>query len=300
MIPPWLTILMLACASAAFILLSRSDSCSRRGWEDRFNRQIRSILSNRCFACAVRMKEREGDLRFDTVDGAFAPIWATTPKPSCPASPEESSLIERITSSDPDLRMPPATHGEPLSPTEVKLLTDWIKQGAEFARRWSYRSRFARNCPQSRTLPGCGTRSTGSFFRGSNAKGFRQLKADRYALIRRVSLDLTGLPPTLEEVDQFLADKSADAYENSSTGCLLDKETYENWSAAVARLARYARLSRLRGRSAANDLGVSRLRHPVAEREQAVRPVHHRADRRRPAARPDRGSSSRRRFTATR
>jgi hypothetical protein len=205
-----------------------------------FNKQIRSILSNRCFAChGPDEEEREGDLRFDTAEGALADLGGHSA--IVPGKPEESSLIERITTDDPDLRMPPATHGEPLSQTEVKLLTNWIKQGAEFARHWSYQKPVRPELPPVKNAAWVRNEIDRFILARLEREGLSPVEeADKYALIRRVSLDLTGLPPTLEEVDQFLADNSDDAYEKLVSR-LLDKETYgEHWARRWLDLARYA------------------------------------------------------------
>jgi hypothetical protein len=205
-----------------------------------FNRQIRSILSNRCFAChGPDEEERAADLRFDTAEGAMADLGGHSA--IVPGRPEASVLIERITSTDPDLRMPPSTHGEPLSPAEVKLLTDWIRQGAEFARHWSYVKPERPELPAVKNAAWVRNEIDRFILARLERESLSPIEeADRYALIRRVSLDLTGLPPSVDEVDQFLADKSVDAYEKL-VDRLLDKKTYgEHWARRWLDLARYA------------------------------------------------------------
>jgi len=205
-----------------------------------FNKQIRSILSNRCFAChGPDDEEREAGLRFDTAEGALADLGGYAA--IVPGRPEESTLIERITTDDPDLRMPPATHGDPLSPSEIKLMTDWIRQGAEFARHWSYVKPVRPELPPVKNSAWVRNEIDRFILARLEREGLTPTEeADRYALIRRVSLDLTGLPPSLEEVDRFLADTSADAYEKL-VDRLLDKQTYgEHWARRWLDLARYA------------------------------------------------------------
>ena len=205
-----------------------------------FNKQIRSILSNRCFAChGPDEEEREADLRLDTAEGSRADLGGYAA--IVPGRPDESVLIERITTDDPDLRMPPVTHGEPLTAAEVKLLTDWIKQGAEFARHWSYEKPVRPKLPPVKNAT-WGRNGIDRFLLARlEREGLSPAEeADRYALVRRVSLDLTGLPPSLEEVDAFINDKSADAYEKL-VDRLLDKKTYgEHWARHWLDLARYA------------------------------------------------------------
>ena len=205
-----------------------------------FNRDIRSILSNRCYTChGPDDAERQADLRLDTRDGAIADLGDYSAIVA--GQPEASELIKRITSSDPDLVMPPAGKGQPLSKKEVDLLTRWIKQGAEYAKHWSY------ELPTRPTLPKTSSkawqRNAIDAFILSRLDGeglSPNEEADRATLIRRVSLDLTGVPPTLEEVERFLADKSPDAYE-ALVDRLLERESYgEHWARMWLDLARYA------------------------------------------------------------
>ncbi|MBI1310870.1 DUF1553 domain-containing protein [bacterium] len=236
------TTAIFACVTAALLLLFSDTVRAAEGEAQKidFNRQIRSILSNRCFAChGPDEEEREADLRFDTAEGALADLGGHAA--IVPGKPEESTLVERITSTDPDLRMPPASHGEPLSPTEVKLLTEWIRQGAKFEQHWSYVKPVRPELPAVKNTAWVRNEIDRFILARLEREGLAPTEeTDRYALIRRVSLDLTGLPPSLEEVDQFIADKSADAYEKL-VDRLLDKETYgEHWARRWLDLARYA------------------------------------------------------------
>ena len=102
-----------------------------------FNRDIRSILSNRCFTChGPDDAERQADLRLDSRESAIADLGEYAA--IVPGKPEASELIKRIASSDPDVVMPPPEKGKPLMKSEVELMTQWIKQGAGYARHWSY------------------------------------------------------------------------------------------------------------------------------------------------------------------
>jgi mono/diheme cytochrome c family protein len=205
-----------------------------------FNRDIRSILSNNCFIChGPDDAERQGDLRLDSRAGALAEHDGHAAV--VPGHPESSELIARITSSDPDVVMPPPETGRKLTAKEVDLLTRWIKQGAEFSGHWAYqqpvRTEFPTLKDDSRIRNGIDR-----FIQARlQQEGLSPSEdADRYSLIRRVSLDLTGLPPTLEEVEQFINDKSADAYEKL-VDRLLEKDAYgEHWARMWLDLARYA------------------------------------------------------------
>ncbi|MFO1094891.1 MAG: DUF1549 domain-containing protein, partial [Planctomycetaceae bacterium] len=211
-----------------------------------FNRDIRPILSNNCFKCHGPDKdERKGGsdgLRLDRAegaDGAFADLGGHAAIVA--GDSEHSELVVRITSTDPDVRMPPAGSGKQLTPHEIELLTTWVRQGAQFAKHWSYE-------PPLRAAPPAVQRADwprSDLDRFILARLEREglapsPEADRYALIRRAALDLTGLPPTVEEVDAFVADSSADAYEQMIDR-LLAKESYgEHMARMWLDLARYA------------------------------------------------------------
>ncbi len=207
-----------------------------------FNRDIRPILANTCFAChGPDVGERQAGLRLDTPQGA------TTAADSgqvavVPGDVAASQLLVRISSADASQRMPPSESGKTLSPQEIQLVTDWIAQGAKFATHWSY-------TPPVRHAPPKPTRHTDWVRNETDHFILRRLlqeglspspAADRTALIRRVSLDLTGLPPGLEEVDAFVNDNEPGAYERL-VDRLLEKESYgEHWARMWLDLARYA------------------------------------------------------------
>lgn len=205
-----------------------------------FNKDIRSILSNRCFTChGPDDAERQADLRLDTRDGATADLGEYAA--IVPGKPEASVLLERVSTSDPDLIMPPAGKGKPLSKSEIDLLTKWIKQDAPYARHWSYELPIRPELPRT-SNKAWHKNAIDAFIlsRLDREKLAPNEEADRAALIRRVTLDLTGLPPTLEEVDEFLADKSPNAYE-ALVDRLLERDAYgEHWARMWLDLARYA------------------------------------------------------------
>lgn len=205
-----------------------------------FNRQIRGILSNRCFAChGPDEEERQAGLRLDTAEGSRDDLGGYAA--IVPGNPEASTLIERVVSSDPDIRMPPASHGEPLTAEEVDLLRRWIRQGAEYDLHWAYRKPVRPELPVVRHSRWVRNEIDRFILSRLEREGLTPSpEADRYALLRRVSLDLTGLPPTLEEADQFIADASSDAYEKL-VDRLLEKPAYgEHWARRWLDLARYA------------------------------------------------------------
>ena len=210
-----------------------------------FNRDIKPILSNNCFQChgpdADQRKGGTDGLRLDTQAGATADLGGHAA--IVPGKPEKSHLIERLTAKDPDERMPPKSLGKTLSPREMQLLTDWIRQGAPYAGHWSY-IKPTRPEPPIVKDTAWPQNAIDRFLFARLQKEKPPLKpspeADRYALVRRLSLDLTGLPPTLKEVDDFVNDKSPQAYEKF-VDHLLQKESFgEHWAHMWLDLARYA------------------------------------------------------------
>ncbi len=205
-----------------------------------FNRDIRAILSNNCFQChGPDENERQADLRLDTEAGAFADLGGRAAV--VPRKPEESELIRRVTTRDEAELMPPADSGKKLSPGDIELLTEWVRQGAPFARHWSYVK------PQRSPLPAvhqqAWVRNAVDQFilaRLEREQLEPSQEADRHALVRRVTLDLTGLPPTWEEALQFVNDASPDAYERLVDRLLASPAFGEHWARMWLDLARYA------------------------------------------------------------
>ncbi len=207
-----------------------------------FNREVRPILSNGCYKChGPDEKERKGGtdgLRLDTLAGATVDLSGQ--QAIKPGQPEESLLIKRVTSADPDEVMPPRGHGKPLSAAEVATLTEWIRQGAPYAAHWSYVKPTRPALPEVKTTWGH-TPVDRFLLARLEKEGLKpQAAADDRTMIRRVALDLTGLPPTTAEVDAFLKDTSANRYEQM-VDRFLKKETYgEHWARLWLDLARYA------------------------------------------------------------
>ena len=208
-----------------------------------FNREIRPILSNRCFLChGPDPKNRKGvgkPLRLDTEAGATADLNGVAA--IVRGKPAESEVIARVTSDDPAEVMPPPGHGERLSPREAGLLARWIEQGAPYAKHWAYVKPSRPPVPSVRDGSWPRTNVDRFILARLESEGLAPSpEADRPTLIRRVSLDLTGLPPTPEEVDRFVADTAPDAYDRL-VDRLLARPTYgEHWGKAWLDLARYA------------------------------------------------------------
>ena len=178
-----------------------------------FNRDIRPILSDNCFHChGFDSNHRKADLRLDTFEGATAPRKG---RPAVvPGQPDASELWRRITATDPAERMPPPDSGHVLTAHQVELLRRWIAEGAPYQKHWAFEPPRRPPLPQVRQQDWARTPVDLFILARLEAAGLRPSpEAPRETLIRRVTLDLTGLPPTPAEVDAFLADTRPDAYE---------------------------------------------------------------------------------------
>jgi hypothetical protein len=178
-----------------------------------FNRDIRPILSDTCYTCHGPAKSaRKGGLRLDTESGAFADLGGY--RAIVPGNLKESHLWQRVSSDDTKERMPPPRSGKQLSKHQVELLRRWIEQGAKWQNHWSFIPPRRPELPAVRNK--AWPRNPIDHFilaRLEKENLHPSPEAARETLIRRVTLDLTGLPPTIAEVEAFLADKSPDAYE---------------------------------------------------------------------------------------
>ena len=179
-----------------------------------YNRDIRPILSDNCYAChGPDEKKRKAKLRLDTQDSALA---NRDVKPAItPRNLKQSGLWHRITTKDPDDLMPPAESHKKLSPHQIALLKQWIEEGATFKGHWSFTAPVMPAVPKVQSAKFKVQSPIDNFIAAKLAeKGpGNSPEASREILIRRVTFDLTGFPPTPAEVDAFLADKSPDAYE---------------------------------------------------------------------------------------
>ena len=180
-----------------------------------FTRQIRPILSDHCFAChGPDSKQRKAKLRLDNKASAFAELDSGDGHALVAGKPDESTLIARITSADPNMLMPPPKFGKPLTPEQIVLIKKWITEGANWSEHWAFLA--AQRPALPRVKNNAWPRNEIDAFilaRLEREKLQPSPDADRTTLIRRVTLDLTGLPPTPAEVDAFLADESPAAYE---------------------------------------------------------------------------------------
>ena len=194
-----------------------------------FNREIRPILSNRCFAChGPDSAAREADLRLDVEEIAKADRDGHAA--IVPGDVDHSELIRRITSSDDDERMPPAESGKPLKPEEIDLLKRWIEGGAKWSLAWSYVPPAKQNLPPVRDASWPINGIDHFILARLEAEGLKpSAEADKTTLIRRLYIDLIGLPPAPEEVDEFLADNAPMPTSNWSIACWPRPITANKW-----------------------------------------------------------------------
>ncbi|VTR94976.1 cytochrome c-containing protein : Hypothetical conserved protein OS=uncultured planctomycete GN=HGMM_F22C11C13 PE=4 SV=1: PSCyt1: PSCyt2: PSD1 [Gemmata massiliana] len=199
-----------------------------------FNRDVRPILSNYCFAChGPDEKTRKAKLRLDTREGAIAASVV-------PGKPDASELITRLTASPDDASvMPPPKTGKKLAPREVEILKQWVKDGATYSQHWAYVKPVRPEVPSTK-FPTTNAIDNFLFARLQAEKLSPTPEADRYTLARRVALDLTGLPPSAEEVEAFVNDKSPRAYEKFVDKLLAKPAFGEHWARMWLDLARYA------------------------------------------------------------
>ncbi len=205
-----------------------------------FDRDIRPILSDNCYHChGPDAKARKGKLRLDDRDAALAP--RRDYHVIKPGDPDKSLLLSRIESADPQDRMPPVETGLKLTPAQRKALRQWIADGAKWEAHWAFVK------PSRPALPNVNQNDWARnpidrfILAQLEAKGLSPSpRASKESLIRRVTLDLTGLPPTPAEVDAFVNDKSPDAYEKVVDRLLASPRYGERMAWPWLDAARYA------------------------------------------------------------
>lgn len=224
-----------ACAIAMSLPLLAADRAVD------FQREIRPILSQNCFLChGPDENERKGGLRLDIRDDALKPAKSGAIA-IVPGKLDESELLKRISHSDADELMPPSKSGKKLAAAEIDLLRRWVAEGAPYANHWAYEKPIRSALP--RITRENWTRNGLDYFvaeRLEKEKLEASPEADRRTLIRRVSLDLTGLPPRIEEVRAFISDSAADAYDRLVDRLLESQAFGEHWARMWLDLARYA------------------------------------------------------------
>ncbi len=226
-----------------------------------FNRDIRPILSENCFKChGPDPGNRQGNLRLDRKEDAFAK--RTAGAPVVPVSLAASRIWIRINDANPALRMPPPNSGKTLTARQKDVIRTWILQGAKWSVHWAFIAPQRPKVPtidDGRWTKGAGHRTSSIVNRRTNTgnwcrnpidafilarllqKGLTPSpEADKITLLRRLSLDLIGLPPTPQEVDAFLADRRPDSYERQVDRLLASPHYGERWGRHWLDAARYA------------------------------------------------------------
>jgi hypothetical protein len=180
-----------------------------------YNRAVRPLLSNHCFQChGPDATKRQAGLRLDDADAALKPADSGA-RAIVPGRPDQSELVRRVFADDPDEVMPPPDANKPLRPEDKQTLKQWIAQGAKFQTHWAFTAPQRPPLPPVKDAAWPRTAIDRFILARLEAEGLRPSpEAERATLIRRLTLDLTGLPPTPAEVDAFLADTRGEAYEH--------------------------------------------------------------------------------------
>ena len=230
---------------AAFLLLGSLFFGCRDERID-FSTQVKPILNQRCISCHGGVKQNGGFsvlFREEALDSTESGKFAIVP-----GDPKHSEMIRRINANDPEVRMP--YKEEPLTKEEIRILTQWVEQGAEWGDHWAYTPPRPVEVPRSnQLLAGAGPMDEPWVKNDIDHFIVEKLvsaglkpspPADKSTLIRRVYLDLIGIPPTLEQAEKFFADTSARAYEKVVDELLASPHFGEKWASWWLDLARYA------------------------------------------------------------
>ncbi len=207
-----------------------------------FNFQIRPILSDRCFKChGPDPKTRKADMRLDTAEGALAARGKKSElRAIVPGKPEKSELVRRLLSVDPDEQMPPPDSNLKISSEEIALIRKWIEEGAEYKTHWAFLAPKKISVPKIKNdwAQNSIDRFVLARLQRENLQPVPQ--ATKETLIRRLAFDLTGLPPSLKQVDDFLKDTSPHAYKKLVEQFLASTAYGEHMANDWLDLARYA------------------------------------------------------------
>ena len=223
-------------AALVFVIFGCANAFAASQSEIQYNRDIRPILSENCFRChGVDKNARKAKLRLDD------PAVAVEKKAIVPGKPEESELVTRIFSDDPDEMMPPPESNKKLTQQQKELLKHWIAGGAEYQPHWAYILPKRAEIPHVNNPEWVWTPIDAFILAKLEAQGLKPVKpASKITLIRRASLDLTGLPPTPTEVDDFVRDKSHKSFEKVVDRLLACPHYGERWGRYWLDVARYS------------------------------------------------------------
>ncbi len=208
-----------------------------------FNFHVRPILSDRCFKChGPDANKRQANLRLDTEEGAFAALKEDPSKHVIvPGDPMQSALYARLINPDTAEVMPPPSSNLSLTKNEIEIIKKWIAQGAKYKKHWSFIAPARSKVPEADEDLNPRNPIDHFIFTTLEKVGLApNAEAPKEALLKRVSMDITGLPPTIEQQERFLADKSPNAYEKIVDELLASKHYGEKMAIQWMDLARYA------------------------------------------------------------
>jgi len=242
---------LLACITVMIVSVVFGVSCFNKNSDNNtlpktvsFNFHIRPILSDKCFKChGPDPSHREAGLRLDIPDSAFAPLKETKGAFALvPGKPGESEVYKRISSTDSSYMMPsPDSHLGALSEYEIKLFKKWIEQGSKYESHWAFTAPVKSEVPEVGDENWVKNEIDHFTLDKLKAKGLEpNEEADKERLLKRICFDITGLPPSVEMMDKFLADQSNKAYENMVDALLQTPQYGEKMAVHWMDVARYA------------------------------------------------------------
>ena len=241
-------------AFIALLLLSTGmiavNSCLNKNEKERlpetisYSFHIRPIFSDKCFKChGSDVRRREAHLRLDLADSAFAPLTETKGAFAIvPGNPDKSELLKRVSSSDTSFKMPPVeAHLGVLTDYEIRLIQKWIRQGAKYESHWAFRAPVKAALPAVDKKTWIKNEIDYFILAKLNEIGLSpNSEADKERLLKRLSMDITGLPPSPELIDQYRNDASPDAYEKIVDRLLKTPQYGEKMAVHWLDVARYA------------------------------------------------------------
>lgn len=237
-----LTPILVLLISTLWMACSKNDDrvAGKKGKID-FNYDVKPILSDKCFAChGPDIKKRQADFHLDTEEGAFKALKSDPHHYAIvKGKPDESFLVKRIYSEDPLFHMPPPESNLVLTDNEKEILRKWIEQGAEYKKHWAFIPPVVPEVPDVDSEWPANDIDRFILAKLEEKNLEHAPEADKERLIRRVSFDLTGLPPTLKQVDAFLQDDSPEAYEKVVDQLLASQSYGERWANYWLDVSRY-------------------------------------------------------------
>ncbi|MEO8961567.1 MAG: PSD1 and planctomycete cytochrome C domain-containing protein [Ginsengibacter sp.] len=242
----WIVITLLLVAVVIWVIFMRTDENSDQAIPDQvsFNFNIRPVLSDKCFKChGPDANKREAGLRLDIRDSALAPLReAKGAFAIIPFKPDESEVFKRISSTDSSYQMPlPSAHLGPLSKYEIALFKKWISQGAKYETLWSLVKPVKAPLPKIKNKKLARNEIDYFILAKQEDKGLKPNgEADKERLLKRLSLDLTGLPPSEKMMERFMANTGVNAYEEMADDILKDPAYGEKMAIHWLDIARYS------------------------------------------------------------